>query len=62
MVNEFRVVYDGVRVPIGEPKTYAEREAMFTSEEGEEEMGKVDVSIPYKLAPILPMDHDEIGT
>lgn len=61
MVNEFRVVYDGVRVPIGEPKTYAEREAMFTSEEGEEEMSKVDVTIPYKLAPILPMDHDEEG-
>jgi hypothetical protein len=32
---------------------------MFTTEEGEEEMAKIEVKIPYKLAPILPMDHDE---
>lgn len=59
MVNDYRVVYDGTRGMIGDPKAYSEREALFTSEEGEEEMAKIEVIIPYKLAPILPMDHDE---
>ena len=59
MVNEYRVVYDAVRGPIGEPKAYSERRAEF---EGEEEgLEKIDVSIPYRMAPILPMDHEEDG-
>lgn len=61
MIKDFRVLYSSLKGPIGDPVNYSDREKQghFDVEELTRKFEHMDLTIPFKLPPVQPMDIDE---